>query len=132
MASAAGRGETILLAEDDADTLAIMAEVLRMSGYKVLEAKDGEDAVRLFREEKDGIALVFLDVRMPRKDGSEVYEEIMKTAPETAVLFMSGYTKDIIDSQRIIEQGLNFISKTASPEEMLTKIRELLDKQDNK
>jgi PAS domain S-box-containing protein len=123
-----GRGETILLAEDDAAAREIMAEVLRLSGYTVIEAKDGEDAIRLFRDKKEGVDLVFLDVRMPRKDGREVYEEIMKASPETAVLFMSGYTKDIIDSQRIIEQGLHFISKAASPEEMLTKIREVLDK----
>lgn len=129
VSSAAGRGETILLAEDDADAREIMAEVLRLSGYTVIEAKDGEDAVRLFRDKKGVVDLVFLDVRMPKKDGSEAYEEIMKASPETAVLFMSGYTKDIIDSQRIIEQGLHFISKAASPEEMLKKIREVLDKQ---
>jgi len=125
---AEGRGETILLAEDDAAAREIMAEVLRLSGYTVIEAKDGEDAVRLFRDKKDGVDLVFLDVRMPKKDGREVYEEIMKASPEMAVLFMSGYTKDIIDSQKIVEQGLHFISKAASPEEMLTKIREVLDK----
>jgi DNA-binding response OmpR family regulator len=102
-----------------------------MAGYRVIEAKDGEDAIRLFRDEKDAVNLVFLDVRMPKKDGSEVYKEIMKTGSEPAVLFISGYTKDIIDSQRIIEQGLNFISKTASPEEILKKIRDLLDKQDS-
>ncbi len=123
-----GRGETILLAEDDAAAREILAEVLRLSGYTVIEAKDGEEAIRLFMGNRDGVNLVFLDVRMPRKDGSEVYEEIKKMRPKTAVLFMSGYTKDIIDSQKIIEQGLNFISKAASPEEMLTKIREVLDR----
>jgi len=132
VSSDAGRGETILLAEDDAATREIMAEVLRLSGYTVIEASDGEDAVSLFRDEKDAVDLVLLDVRMPKKDGGEVYEEIMKASPDTAVLFMSGYTKDIIDSQRIVEQGLHFISKAASPEEMLTKIREVLDKQENK
>jgi two-component system cell cycle sensor histidine kinase/response regulator CckA len=77
------------------------------------------------------VDLVILDVRMPRKDGREVYEEVMKASPEKAVLFMSGYTKDIIDSQGIIEQRLNFVSKAASPEEMLTKIREVLDTRAN-
>lgn len=132
VASDAGGGETILLAEDDAAAREIMAEVLRMSGYKVIEALDGEDAVRQFLGEKDEVDLVLLDVRMPRKDGREVYEEIIKASPDTAVLFISGYTKDIIDSQRIVEQGLHFISKTASPEEILTKIREVLDKRGDK
>ena len=125
--STEGRGETILLAEDDAAARKIMAEVLSLSGYKVIEAADGEEAVRLFREEKDGVALVLLDVRMPKKDGREVYEEIMKEQRKTRVIFMSGYTKDIIDSEQIIEQGLDFIPKAASLDEILTKIREVLD-----
>jgi len=79
-------------------------------------------------EKKDQIDLVFLDVRMPKKNGREVYEEIRKASPETAVLFMSGYTKDILDSQGIIEEKLNFIAKPAMPEEILRKIREVLDK----
>jgi two-component system cell cycle sensor histidine kinase/response regulator CckA len=124
---AVGMGETILLAEDDAAAREIMAAVLRLSGYTVIEAKDGEEAVRLFSDKKEVVDLVILDVRMPRKDGREVYEEVIKASPEIAVLFMSGYTKNIIDSRGIIEQRLNFISKAASPEEMLTKIREVLD-----
>ncbi len=128
---AEGMGEAILLAEDDAAAREIMAEVLRLSGYAVIEAKDGEDAVRLFMDKKELVNLVILDVRMPKMDGREVYGEIMKTAPETAVLFMSGYTSDIIDTQKIIEQGLHFISKAASPEEMLAKIREILDQKKN-
>jgi response regulator RpfG family c-di-GMP phosphodiesterase len=104
-----------------------MSEVLRLSGYTVIEAADGEDAVRAFMENSNRVDLVFLDVRMPKKNGREVYEQISKVSPETAVLFMSGYTQDIIDSQGIIEEGLHFISKAASPEEILRKVRELLD-----
>ena len=125
---ATGGRETILLAEDDTDTRETMSEVLEMSGYTVIAVENGEEAVRIFMEKKDLIDLVFLDVRMPKRNGREVYEEIRKASPETAVLFMSGYTKDIIDSQGIIEEKLNFISKTATPEEILKKIREVLDK----
>jgi CheY-like chemotaxis protein len=122
-----GGRETILLAEDDADTRETMSEVLQLSGYTVIEAGDGEEAVRAFMEKKDQIDLAFLDVRMPKKNGKEVYEEIKKESPSTVVLFMSGYTKDIIDSQGIIEEKLNFISKAATPEEILRKIRKVLD-----
>lgn len=125
----AGQGETVLLAEDDAAARKIMAEVLRLSGYTVIEAADGEEASRLFKERHGKIDLVLLDVLMPRKDGGEVYEDIRSAAPETAVLFMSGYTRDIINSERILRQGLNFISKAASPEELLLKIREVLGQQ---
>ncbi|MDH4233450.1 MAG: response regulator, partial [Nitrospirota bacterium] len=124
--AAAGGGETILFAEDDRDARETMSEVLRLSGYTVLEAEDGEAAVRIFTDKRDQIDLVFLDVRMPKKNGREVYEEIKKVSPESAVLFVSGYTKDIIDSQGISEEKLNFISKAASPEEILGKIREML------
>jgi signal transduction histidine kinase len=117
-----GGSETILLAEDDADTRGTMSEVLQLSGYTVIEAGDGEEAVRAFTENSSRIDLVFLDVRMPRRNGREVYEEIKKVSPATSVLFMSGYTKDIIDSQGIIEEKLNFISKAASPEEILNRV----------
>ncbi|MDA8240332.1 MAG: ATP-binding protein [Nitrospiraceae bacterium] len=126
--SAIGGTETILLAEDDSDTRETMGEVLRLSGYTVIEARDGEDAVSLFRDRKEGVDLVFLDVRMPKKNGREVYEETRKMNPGTKFLFMSGYTDEIINSQGILEEGFNFISKVALPDEILLKIREVLDK----
>jgi CheY-like chemotaxis protein len=121
MAAATGGRETILLAEDDTDTRETMSEVLRLSGYTVIAAGDGEEALEVFMEKKDQIDLAFLDVWMPKKNGREVYDEIRKASPETAVLFISGYTKDIIDSQGIIKEKLNFISKAVTPEEILRK-----------
>ncbi len=123
-----GGRETILLAEDDTDTRETMSEVLKLSGYTVIEAKDGEDALRLFKVQKDVVDLVLLDVRMPKKNGMEVYEETRKLSQGTKFLFMSGYTDEIINSQGILEEGLNFISKAALPDEILLKIREVLDK----
>jgi len=64
---AEGKGETILLAEDDRDARAIMAEVLLLSGYKVIEADDGNDAVKMFKQHRDEVDLAFLDIRMPKK-----------------------------------------------------------------
>ena len=123
--------ETILLAEDDPDTREIMSELLKMTGYNVLPAGDGEDAVKVFLENRERIQLVLADVRMPKKNGRAVYEEIRKVRPGMKILFISGYTADIIDSHGIREEGFNFISKTALPEEILAKIRELLDKKGN-
>ncbi|SPQ00609.1 putative Histidine kinase [Candidatus Sulfobium mesophilum] len=119
--------ETVLLAEDDEDARTIMGEMLRMGGYTVLEAGDGEEAIRVYRENKDRPQLVFLDVRMPKKNGREVYEEIKQIHPATKFLFISGYTADIMDSLGVGEGGINFISKAASPDEILGKIREVLD-----
>ena len=127
MPSGIGGLETILLAEDEADTREIMSEVLRVEGYTVLVAIDGEDAIRIFRENKERIQLVLLDVRMPKKDGKEVYDEINKIRPNIKSLFISGYTADVIDSDEFSESGLNFISKSSRPEEILDKIRKVLD-----
>ena len=124
---AAGGTETILLAEDDEDARATMSEMVRMIGYTVLEARDGEEAIKVFMENKDRIQLVFLDVRMPKKNGRVVYEEIRKIHPQTKFLFVSGYTADIIDSLGVSEGGINFISKAASPDAILRRIREVLD-----
>jgi DNA-binding response OmpR family regulator len=124
---ATGGTETVLLAEDDEDARATMSEMMRMIGYTVLEASDGEEAVRMFMENKDRIQLVFLDVRMPRKNGRVVYEEITTLHPQTKFLFISGYTADIMDSFGVSEGEINFISKTASPDEILRRIREVLD-----
>ncbi|HMK55074.1 MAG TPA: response regulator [Dissulfurispiraceae bacterium] len=119
--------ETVLLAEDDDDTRSTIREMLEINGYIVLEARDGEQAVEIFAGRREEIDILVLDVRMPRKNGMEVYEEIMKIGAESKVLFMSGYTDDIINSHGINEEGYNFISKAASPDEILDKIREVLD-----
>ncbi|HMK61048.1 MAG TPA: ATP-binding protein [Dissulfurispiraceae bacterium] len=119
--------ETILLAEDDRDTRSTIREMLEISGYVVLEARDGEEAIEIFTRRKDKIDMLLLDVRMPRKNGMEVYQEVMKIRAESKVLFMSGYTDDIINSHGINEKGYSFISKAASPDEILGKIREVLD-----
>jgi PAS domain S-box-containing protein len=121
-----GGTETVLLAEDDEDARATMCEMVRMVGYTVLEARDGEEAIRVFMENKDKVQLVFLDVRMPKKHGGAVYEEIKRIQPQTKFLFISGYTANIMDSLGASE-GANFISKAASPDEILRKIREVLD-----
>jgi PAS domain S-box-containing protein len=119
--------ETILLAEDDSDALVVMRDLLEMNGYTVFIAGDGEEAVRVFEANKDKIQLVITDVRMPKKNGRVVYDEIVKIAPATKILFTSGYTADVLDNHGIVEEGLEFMSKTASPSEILAKVREILD-----
>jgi two-component system cell cycle sensor histidine kinase/response regulator CckA len=124
---AMGGAETVLLAEDDVDARTIMREMLKMNGYTVLEAGDGEEAVRVYMENKDRVQLVFIDVRMPKKNGREVHEEIKKVHPQAKFLFISGYTADIMKPLGVNEGGINFISKAALPDEILMKIREVLD-----
>lgn len=127
--TAAEGTETLLLAEDDHDTRRTMAEVLRLTGYCVLEAGDGEEAVAVYEQNRNCIDLVFLDVWMPKKNGLEVYRHIKALNSATSFLFMSGYADDPIDLQDVAAEDLAFISKGALPEEILGKIRKLLDQQ---
>ncbi|MDH4232289.1 MAG: ATP-binding protein [Nitrospirota bacterium] len=122
-----GGSETILIAEDDRNVRSIVGEVLRDAGYKTIEAADGEEAVRLFIENWKRLDMVLLDVIMPRKNGREVYYEIKSICPEKTVLFTSGYIADVMDRDELLGEGMHFISKSATPEELLAKIRKLLD-----
>jgi CheY-like chemotaxis protein len=122
-----GGTETILVAEDHDDSRRLIREVLESNGYSVIEAVDGADAVQKFTNYMDQIALLIVDVEMPRKNGLETYNEIKKIQPAMRVLFMSGYTGDIVLDKGIQEKEYNFIAKPLSPNTLLVKIREILD-----
>lgn len=121
-------GEIILVAEDNPAVRSLMLEVLRMQDYVVIEATDGEEAIRVFRENQDKIDLVILDAVMPRKNGMEACEAIKKARAETRVLLMSGYAEDIVFNKGVEDKTVEFVSKPLSPEELLKKVREVLDK----
>ena len=123
-----GGTETILLAEDEEEVRKLMKLVLEEAGYKVIEAVDGKEAIEKFGENKDSINLLLLDMIMPKINGKGVYEEAKKIKPDVKALFSSGYPADFIHKKGILEEGLNFISKPASPHELLKMIREVLNK----
>jgi PAS domain S-box-containing protein len=120
--------ETILVAEDDAAVNKLVKETLEQFGYTVIEAVDGEDAISKFKNNRDKVKLLILDVIMPKKNGKEVYEEIRKDRPDVKVIFSSGYMADILHKKGVLEEDLSFISKPVSPTELLRKVRETLDK----
>ncbi len=106
----------------------LIRDVLEGFGYEVLEAVDGEDAIRVFTGDRDKIRLTLLDVIMPKKNGKEVYKEMKEMNPELRALFMSGYTANVVHKKGILEPGLDFIFKPLSPADLLRKVREVLDK----
>ncbi|MFA4828917.1 MAG: ATP-binding protein [Thermodesulfovibrionales bacterium] len=120
--------ETVLVAEDDSDVRVVTKDMLEEFGYKVLEATDGEDAVNKFIENKDRIGFLLFDVKMPKKNGKEAYDEIKKIRPDIKALFLSGYAEDIINKERLYEDGINILAKPVPPTELLRKMRELLDR----
>ena len=117
---------TILLAEDDDSVRAVIKQILTRSGYRVIEAHDGEDAEIKFNEQRNEIDLLILDVIMPRKNGKQAYDSIKKIRPDVRCLFLSGYTADIISSSGISEKGGIFLQKPVPPKVLLTKVREIL------
>jgi len=121
-----GGTETVLIAEDEEDVRGLMKMVLEGHGYKVIEAVDGLDAINKFKENMDKIHLLLFDVIMPNKSGKEAYYAINEIRPGIKALFMSGYSKDIIQED-ISRLGLHFVSKPILPTELLKKVREALD-----
>src|SRR5208337_1870163 len=124
-----GGTETILIAEDNEEVRVLSKKVLEEFGYKVIDAMDGEDAINKFKENKDSVSLVMVDLIMPKKSGKEAIDEIRKIKPDVKVLLTSGYTFDIISRKGILEEGMDFISKPVTPRDLLAKIRGILDKE---
>ena len=126
MTAPRGKGETVLVAEDQEQVRRLMTTMLESYGYKVLQAVDGEDAVRLFMANKD-VDLLVLHAVMPKKNGKQVYDKVKRVRPHTKVLFVSGYAGDVIQQKGLFEEKLNFLSKPVLPNTLLQKIRDILD-----
>ncbi len=122
-----GGTETVLVAEDESTVRSSLKLILEEYGFTVIVAVNGEDAIEKFMENKEKIQLLILDVVMPKKRGKEVYEEVKKVSPDIKVIFTSGYTAGTIRTNGTLEKGLNFILKPVSPNDLLRKIREVLD-----
>jgi polar amino acid transport system substrate-binding protein len=118
--------ETILLVEDEQSVRAVVKALLEEYGYAVLEAVDGEDAVRVFRENCDRVQLVISDLIMPKKNGREAYREMKLIRPGIKAIFTSGYTADIITHKGLMEEGVEFLAKPVNLAELLRKLREVL------
>ena len=101
--------------------------MLEEFGYTVIEAGDGQEAVSKFMENKDRIDLFLSDIVMPGMNGREAYERIKRVKPDIKVLFASGYPSDFTHKSEILKGGLDFISKPVSPDNLLKKVREVLD-----
>lgn len=120
--------ETILIAEDQEEIIALLKETLENLGYKVILAKDGLEAIELFEKNKNAVNLLILDVVMPKIDGYEVYESILSHNPKIPVIFMSGYSEENVEEKIKDKSFVSMIAKPFTPGLILQKIREMLDK----
>jgi polar amino acid transport system substrate-binding protein len=123
-----GGSETILVAEDEEDVLNILSRTLESRGYRVLAAKDGEEAMAVFKTNADRIDLVILDMVMPKLRGRAVYERIRESGSNVPVLFSTGYSLDSSDAEFASEKGLRTIQKPYAPDVLFTSVREALDR----
>jgi CheY-like chemotaxis protein len=122
-----GGTETVLLVEDDPDVLAINSSILECVGYNVVTADNGKEAVTLFEHYGDEISLVVLDVIMPGMNGKDVHEALICLKPGVKVLFVSGYTADVLSGKGVLAEETNFMSKPLDPNVFLSKVRELIE-----
>ena len=120
--------ETILLVEDDEVVRKLVSEVLDNEGYRLLEAANGVAALSICAQYEEPIHLLLTDVVMPEMSGRELANRLAAVRPELKVLYMSGYTDDVIVHHGVLDEGTEFIQKPFTPDVLARKIREVLDR----
>ncbi len=123
----AARGETILVVEDETSILRISQKMLGTLGYGVLAAKSPTEALQLAEEYAGEIHLLLTDVVMPEMNGRELAERLEGFYRNLRVLFMSGYTANVIAHRGVLDDGVNFMQKPFSIQELAAKVREALE-----
>jgi CheY-like chemotaxis protein len=119
--------ETVLLVEDEEVVRDMVCDMLRESGYEVLVAKDGSDALVVHQRFDGEIHLMLTDVVMPQMSGRELAEALTPVRRAMKVLYMSGYTDDAIVHHGVLDEGTAFIEKPFSPDALARRVREILD-----
>jgi PAS domain S-box-containing protein len=120
--------ETILLVEDEVTLRGLVRQYLGSLGYSVLEAGEGAEAVEVAASHPGPIHLLLSDVIMPGMNGRELAQRISAVRPETKVLFVSGYTENVIGENGMLEPGVAFLQKPFSLSALRNKVRELIDR----
>jgi PAS domain S-box-containing protein len=127
-AAAPEGSETILLVEDEDAVRGLLREVLEAAGYTVLQAASGAEALRVSRAHAGTVDLLLTDVVMPGMGGREVAMLLAAERPGLRVLFASGYTAEVIARQGVLEPGTDLIHKPFTPDALLRRVRERLDR----
>ncbi len=118
--------ETILVVEDEESIRNFVVEILRSHGYTVLSAENPQKALEISKSQSKKIHLMLTDVIMPIMTGMELKNKIVESFPDLIVLFMSGYTEKAIVKDGILKEGLHFLPKPFSSNDLLLKIKEVL------
>ena len=119
--------ETILLVEDDEQVFTLGRMILERQGYTVIGARNGEKALKALASHEGPLHLLLTDVVMPGMNGKELYDKTVQSHPGLKVLFMSGYTDDVIARRGVLEEGIQLIQKPFSLQSLAEKVREVLE-----
>jgi PAS domain S-box-containing protein len=122
-----GRGETILLVEDEKSLRVTCGLFLKALDYKVLAAETPGEALKMVAGHPGDVHVLLTDVVMPGMDGRQLAKRISAIKPSVKVLFMSGYTADVIVQRGVLDEGVQFLSKPFSRDDLARKVRELLE-----
>ena len=120
--------EVILLVEDDDEVREVLTEILKDLGYLVIHASESMEATKKSKKFKDKIHLLLTDLILPGLNGRELSEQLAKNRKDMKVLFISGYTDDVIAKHGMIDEGLSFLQKPFTASSLGKKIREVLEK----
>jgi PAS domain S-box-containing protein len=119
--------ETILLVEDNEQVRDLTRAILRRQGYEVIQAANGEEALAVLDGRPEPIHLLLTDVIMPGMSGKDLFNRVVKRVPRVKVLYMSGYTDNVIAHRGVIDKGVNFIQKPFPVKVLAAKVREVLN-----
>ncbi|HVH50085.1 MAG TPA: ATP-binding protein [Candidatus Bathyarchaeia archaeon] len=119
--------ETILIVEDEEALRELARELLEANGYKVIEAERGETAIRLVEASQTPIDLLLTDVVMPGMGGKQLAKRLLELRPALRVLYMSGYTDDVINNRGVLSENAPLLPKPFTRAVLLRKVREALD-----
>ncbi|WP_456408436.1 PAS domain S-box protein [Caldithrix abyssi] len=122
-----GRGEQILVVEDEYLVRELICDTLRNLGYNVLEAANGEQALRVYQENADTIELILTDLVMPVMNGRKLARILKRENPDLKILFMTGYDDNAISKQGMVTEDIDYISKPFSPNKLAKKLEEIFE-----
>lgn len=120
--------ETVLLVEDDAQVRKTVATMLHRAGYHIIEASNGGEALLICEQHGGEIHLLLTDIVMPKMNGRQLSERLRAIRPGLAVIFMSGYTEDVVVLHGVVNSGADFLQKPLISDAVLPKVREVLNR----
>jgi DNA-binding NtrC family response regulator len=125
----ASRGtETVLLVEDEEGVRTLARLILQIKGYKVLETRNGGEALLVCEQYKEQIHILVTDLIMPNMSGKELAERLSLLRPKMKVLYLSGYTDDTIGRHGMLDAKVAFLHKPFTPDGLAHMVRDVLDK----